>query len=218
MFVLLLIPVALGASPPESEIVGFIKAIGNTFPTWSDEAIRRAAEVYFPFGDVPETIGDIVGRTTSTTTLVAATVLMTRGEMKAAVFAIADSNPSFTRSQISETFASLYPQVVPGPSEHKVQYMLYFRNMRLEAGEAAMESEDDATAPHKPRRFLKGLAKRIMREEMIKAGGVRTPLHVVVPLAVRRYETESRGERIKYPSMARYYGKVRKELKEEATA
>ena len=215
MFVFI-IAVAWGASPSESKVGRFITAMAKEFPTMPYDDIREAAEVYFPFGDIPKSINDVVHLIDTTTTT--PTTTMPRREMMEAVFAIADSNPLFTRSQISEAFSRMYPQVVPGLSEGKVEYMLYFRNMRLNAGEKGIDSDDDSSGPERPRRRFKGLARKLLKEEMIKAGGFQSPLNAVVPPAVRQYAIETGGHRIKYPSMARYYGRVRKELIEEAKA
>ena len=215
MFVLI-IALAWGASPSDTEVYGFITAMAKEFPAMPYDEIREAAEVYFPYGDIPKSISGVVDLIETTTTT--PTTTMPRREMMEAVFAIADSNPLFTRSQISEAFAGIYPQVVPGLSEDKVEYMLYFRKTRLNAGEKGIDSDDDSSGPEKPRRRFKGLAKKLLKEEMIKAGGFQSPVHAVVPPAVRRYAIETGGHRIKYPSMARYYGRVRKELIEETKA
>jgi hypothetical protein len=92
--------------------------------------------------------------------------------------------------------------------------------MRLDAGEPLVDyrGEDPRKLPPQRRHELTSLARKILREEMVRYGGFDCPSSLVIPIAVRRFESESGGVRMKYPSMARHYAPIKAQLIEEEKA
>ena len=222
MLLSVLVCAVLGAAPSGDQVRDFISAIGKKFPTWSYKEIRDAAQEYFPYSDIPESVRSILKKERgciSEDTSTAAPVILSPKEINRAVFDIADADPSLTCEEISQAFARLYQHQPCAPSVSAVQSLLYYRNMRKEAGEASMDSDEEESSVKRvggdKRRSLSRLALRIMKEEILNTGGVDTASSAVIPTVARRFKCESGGYTMKYSSLAHYHGRARKQLIEE---